>query len=214
MGSQLPTILVCFAVPEESAYLRRLRPELSILHTGMGENNAVASLESHLQANQPELIISAGFAGGLDPALSTGTVIADGLESPLPSDSSIRLGTFHCAARVATTVAEKTQLRDETGCDAVEMESTHLRNIAGNRGIQSWTLRVISDAANEPLPLDFNSLMTRDMKLSLPRLLGALARRPAKIGELLRFQRRIRMAAQKLGEAIDSLLPSREESGA
>src|SRR6185503_20338017 len=93
---------------------------------------------------------------------------------------------FHCVDRVAITVDEKRELWETTGADAVEMESQIIRAICRAHGIPSATIRVISDAAQENLPLDFNALMTGDHELNYPRLVLALLSSPRKIPALLR----------------------------
>ena len=55
------------------------------------------------------------------------------------------------------------------------MESEVLRRICQERGIPCATVRAISDAASEDLPLDFNQLMKETDQLDFVKLLGSLA---------------------------------------
>ena len=177
------------------------------LVTGMGARNAERGFREALDVGpHPDWVITAGFAGGLDPAWRPGDVGFDADPGHPLAGRLVRAGArpwrFHCADRVATTVAEKSALRAATGADAVEMESGVIRRLAAARGIPSATVRVISDAADAPLPLDFNALMTPDMRLSLPRLLGRLVVGPGKIPELIRFGRQTSRAAGRLAEVL------------
>ena len=86
------------------------------------------------------------------------------------------------------------------------MESGVIRRLAAERGLPAATLRVISDAADETLPLDFNVTVTPDFRLSPRRLAGQLLRSPAKIPELIRFGRKTSHAAGRLAEALVALL--------
>ncbi len=115
-------------------------------------------------------------------------------------------GKFYCSVRVAVTAAEKALLWRSTGADAVEMESSVIRSLCRDRGIPGATLRVVSDAANEDLPLDFNALMTSDQKLSIPRLLGKLAMSPRAIPRVMDLQRNTRAAARRLAEVLRASL--------
>ena len=138
-------------------------------------------------------MLTCGFAGGLNPDLKLGDVIFELFPgSSRGNEAQIKIWNqlvppylgccakllaagakpvkFFCADRIATTVAEKKKLRDETGADAVEMESAAIHAVCAERGIPCATVRVISDTANEDLPLDFNALAKPDKNLDFGKL--------------------------------------------
>lgn len=151
-------------------------------------------------------VITAGFAGGLDPSLLTGTVVLDA--SPgFPrfaalEAAGVRAGRFYCARRIAITAAEKQALRSRTSADAVEMESEFIRQRCDERNLPVATVRVISDPAHEDLPLDFNALLTPANQLSPRRLVGRVLRSPHRIPALIRFGGRTAGAANHLAEVL------------
>ena len=111
-----------------------------------------------------------------------------------------------CADRIATTVAEKKKLRAETGADAVEMESGAIQAVCRERGIPCATVRVISDTANEDLPLDFNALTKPDISLDYGKLALAIAKSPGAIGALLKLRKRTRFAAEQLAVILGKII--------
>lgn len=173
--------LVCFAVREEVAYafLPSVPGGREKLITGMGRRNASTRFQEALRSLSPERVVTCGFAGALNPEFKIGDVLFDedydaGMEKALLSAGAIP-AKFYCSVRVAVTAAEKAELWRTTGADAVEMESSVIRSLCRDRGIPSATVRVISDMANEDLPLDFNALMTSEQKISIPKLMGRLS---------------------------------------
>lgn len=213
MPPSLQTILVCFAVPEESGPFRRATKgmdNVQVIHVGMGQSNARTSFEAVLAETRPDRVITAGFAGGLNPEHACGAVLQEADEAfSFPEHalgSAVHAGVFYCADRVAITPTEKAALRETTGADAVEMESGVIRAICRERGIPAATVRVISDAANESLPLDFNQLMTPDLRMDFLKLAGALLRAPGRIPELIRFQGRLKHASANLSEVLVRLI--------
>jgi adenosylhomocysteine nucleosidase len=201
--------LICFAMKEEAAPLGKIaagKTGITILLTGIGRQNAEKSLREFLANNSPKLVLTCGFAGGLNPDLKLGDVI---FEIPQPSTFSLQLSTcgatpakIFCADRIATTVAEKKKLRTETGADAVEMESAAIHAVCRERGIPCATVRVISDTASEDLPLDFNALTKPDKNLDFRKLFFAIAKSPGKIGALMQLQKKTKFAAGQLAEVL------------
>jgi adenosylhomocysteine nucleosidase len=206
-------LLVCFAVREEAAFalpLPGLKGGRNAIITGMGRRNASTRFSETLDRVLPDRVVTCGFAGALDPNLKIGDVLFEedfdaGFGEALHSLGAVN-GNFYCSTRVAVTIAEKTELRRSTGADAVEMESAVIRTLCRDRGIPSATLRVISDTANEDLPLDFNALMTSDQRISLLKLAASLLRSPRAVPRLLELQRNTRHAAHRLADVLHGLM--------
>jgi len=217
--------LVCFALKEEAAPFHKIaagRPGVFTLIVGVGRLNAEKSVRGFLAACSPERVLTCGFAGGLNPDLKLGDVVfeitnrqpaigneleprdLDGYEMLVAAGA--KPVKFFCADRIATTVAEKQKLRAETGADAVEMESAAIAAVCRERGIPCTTLRVISDPANEDLPLDFNALAKPDKNLDYGKLFLAIAKSPGKIGALMELQKKTKFAAERLAAVLEKII--------
>ena len=206
-------ILVCFAVKEEAVpFLRVLPPGVETLITGMGAAAAERASTPRLDERPWRCVFTCGFAGGLNPALRPETVLCD-TDGNFPLrqsllDAGAVPGSFCHHTRVLTTVEEKRQVREASRADAVEMESEVIRRLCHERGIPSATVRVISDAADEELPLDFNALMTDDGKLNFGKLALAVLRHPQKVPALLALGRRSKSSAARLAAVLRATLAS------
>ena len=205
--------LTCFALKEEAVPFRKIaagKSGISILIVGIGRRNAENSIRNFLAANSPNFVLTCGFAGGLNPDLKLGDVVFEiGNQQSAISNRLLNSGAkpvkFFCADRIATTVAEKKKLRDETGADAVEMESAAIHAVCAQRGILCITVRVISDTANEDLPLDFNALSKPDKSLDFGKLAWAIAKSPGKVGALMELQKKTSFAAKQLAAVLEKV---------
>jgi len=217
--------LVCFALKEEAGPFRkavypRREPDLGICLVGIGRENAARAIRTYLNSKAsglPDLVLTCGFAGGLNPDLKIGDVVFDipaekkseptyvGCYKKLVA-AGARPVKFFCADHIATTVGEKTKLRHETGADAVEMESAAIQAVCAEKNIPCVTVRVISDTAHEDLPLDFNLLAKPDKSMDFGKLAWAIARSPGKIGALMALQKKTSLAAQRLAEVLSKIL--------
>ncbi len=253
------SLLLTFALEAESRsfqYLFGSRSDVRVLLTGIGQRNAENRIGQALVDQPPDLVLTCGFAGGLDPELAAGTVVFSVDENRLntvnppptpPREGSqnadahgqfpswegsvvgsaaqkltiqpevlsaallvagARPARFQCVEKVVTTATAKRALREQTGADAVEMESGIIRAVCGRRNIPSATVRVISDAAHQDLPLDFNLLMDAEQNLSYARLALALAGSPRKISALLELQKQTQAAAENLARVLVTVLAS------
>jgi adenosylhomocysteine nucleosidase len=211
--SQEAPILVCFALKEEAAPFRETKagkPGISILLTGIGRKNSENSARKFLAAHAPGLVLTCGFAGGLNPELVLGAVVFATENASLRerlAAAGAKPAKFLCANRIAATAGEKLALRQSTGADAVEMESEAIQAVCRERGIPCATVRVISDTAGDDLPLDFNELAKPDMSLDLGKLALAIAKSPGAIGGLLQLQKNCRFAAEKLAKVLAKIVP-------
>ena len=202
-------VLVCFAVKEEARPFQKLvsgRGDVEVLIVGMGKRNAEGAIRAALAKERPGLVLTCGFAGGLRPGLTTGTVVfvcdaGAGLNETL-LQAGAQPARFHCAERVAATAAEKQALREVTTADAVEMESGYICGVCREQGVACATVRVVLDTAEQDLPLDFNRLMTPDLRLDSSKLALALLKSPGKVSALRRLQRQSKDAADKLAQVL------------
>ena len=211
------SVLVCFALKEEAAPFRKIAAgigsrrghQVSILLTGIGRQNAERAIRAALAESRPSLVLTCGFAGGLEPKLTHGEVVFSTDDSQLKQRllaAGAREGKIFCADRVAVTAEEKWSLWQKTGADAVDMESEIIRNICREQGIPSATVRVISDIAGEDLPLDFNALSKPDQSLDFAKLALAVLMSPGKIPALLRLQKQTSSAAERLAAVLAKVL--------
>ena len=206
-------VAVCFALAEEAGAFQKIcENNVPVFLTGIGRENAEKAAREFLAAHTPSLLLTCGFAGGLIDELRTGDVIFEipasegnnvfaGLRSKLTA-AGAKEAKFYCADRIATTAADKKKLREETGADAAEMESGAIQAFCGTHGIPCVTVRVISDTANEDLPLDFNQFLKEDKSMDMSKLMMAVARAPWKMGALMELQKNTKLAAQKLAEVL------------
>ena len=233
----LPSTLICFALKEEAAPFRKIaagKTGLSTFIVGIGRANAEKSVRSFLAGGgqAPELVLTCGFAGGLNPDLKLGDVVfqignrrdefhesqteketGNSIEDSQSSSLREKLlaagakpATIYCADRIATTVAEKKQLRYATSADAVEMEAAAIHAVCAEYNIPCVTVRVISDTAHEDLPLDFNALAKADKSIHFGKLFLAIAKSPKKIPQLMQLQKKTKFAAERLATVLEKTI--------
>jgi hypothetical protein len=159
--------------------------------------------ESILQQRPPQVMILAGLAGALDPALRVGDVVIDrppGL--PIPTVPGAREGSILASDELVSSPADKRRLHLDSGCLAVEMEGRRVSTLAARRAIPLLHIRAISDAADETLDPRFLALISPDGRPRIGRALGLIVGNPGALSALLRLQRSTTLALGRLGEAL------------
>ena len=191
------------------------KPGISILLTGIGRQNAEKSVRefllnwgAHASGVQfsasrrkysdetseraggtpalPELVLTCGFAGGLNPDLKLGEVVFEVQSSKSKRPKSITR-YWRKAREIFLRRPHRHDRRRKETIARANRRGRGGNGIGGNprrlreRGIPCATVRVISDTADEDLPLDFNALAKADKNLDFGKLFLAVARSPGKI---------------------------------
>jgi len=208
-------IFVTFAMPEESQDFRKAlggesRGNLRVAHFGVGPAMAAKRLNTLLSGPKPQLLICAGFAGGLDPKLRTGDlVLAENLSSPevvervraaVAADATPCIyGSMISRVLPVESSDDKAALFRETGALAVDMESESVAKACWEAGVPLLVVRTISDPAGDSLPVPFADWF--DLEGQRPRILGLLkflALHPSRIAPFAGFVRGLAPARQSL----------------
>jgi adenosylhomocysteine nucleosidase len=217
-------IALSFALPEESKGIVRLvgsasragssalpvisgtlaGREIVIVHSGMGMDSASARIGTFLDSHTPSLWIAAGFAGGLSPDLRVGDILTVRNFSDPDRFSDIaslpaHTGTLITTKSVVQTAEQKRDLARHTGAVAVDMETAAIHRLCAARGIPMLSIRAISDAVSQDLPVPAAVWFdpARQRPRPLPLLLH-LASHPARILPFARFVRGVNSARSSL----------------
>lgn len=198
---------------------------------GMGGELAAGAARRLVDAGVAGLL-SFGFAGGLDPSLSAGTVVCP---TEIISGTGARIATsadWRERLRVATaaplplvggallnrsapidSVAGKALAFRETGAVAVDMESLSVAQVAAAFGLPFIAVRVIVDTAADMLPQAVLAA-SRAGRFSVGRLLGGLARAPWELPALIRLAQRYRAATHSLTAVARAAVSTPQALGA
>ena len=204
-------IAVFFAVPHESrAFQKALSSkrdagDIRIVHTGMGLTAADKSARAFLTNQRPRMIISAGYAGGMDPALAHAAVFLaqNYCAPPFLARHSFPHAKLLTHARAVESVKEKAALYSSTGAQAVDMETAAIALVAAEHHVPLLAVRVISDHARAPLAVPLP--VSYDLEKQCPRplaLVGYLARHPGQILPFVRFVHGLEKARSALSSAL------------
>jgi adenosylhomocysteine nucleosidase len=200
---------------------------------GAGGEAAGRATRLLIDGHRPRVIVSAGFAGGLDPALARHTVVyprrsinctggppigvaatgqgsATGAAGSATSSDGL---TIVSVDTVVTTAAAKRELAAATGAGLVDMETYAVATVAQIAGLPCISIRVISDDASQDLPKEIAALVQPQSGMRrLGAALAGIGRRPRAALDMWELWEHAVVDGRTLAYAIKTFLEGLSDS--
>jgi nucleoside phosphorylase len=231
MREELGALLARITVVERSVLVsgcpvwhgRLGRIELAVACTGVGRGAAWRGAAALLALTEPDLLAVVGSSGALSPGLSPGAVfVARGLrDGPAPGPApalerwpsllaldGVRPATFVTSPRILSAPSDKAALGARTGGGAalVDLETAGYADAARAADVPWIGLRSVCDAAEEPLPFDFEALRDEGGGLARRRIAVHALVRPRTLPALWSLRARVRSGAVRVAAHLASWL--------
>ena len=180
------------------------KERLVLVCGGMGPEAARRAAEAIISLYQPELVISTGFAGGLDPTLQAGHTLTPRHVIDTCDGSRTDSGTGEGVLVSFETIADveqKAKLAKAYGAQAVDMEAAAVARAAEAHGVRFLACKVISDA-NDSLMPPVGRFIGEGGRFQAFKFIAYVAFRPWLWGRVQQLARHSIIAAGKLCEAL------------
>jgi adenosylhomocysteine nucleosidase len=199
---------------------------VAVIVGGLGRDAARGAAGLLLDGHRPRWLVSAGFAGALDPAMKRNDAVlpneifeADGprftVDVQVPPEPGrgpkLATGRLLTVDGIVRTAAEKAALRERYQADLIDMESSAVAALCAERSVRFLSVRVVSDEAGADLPREVVTLMTRSGSYLVGSALKAIWRRPSSLRDFLALHAHAQEAADRLADvtlAAVSRLPA------
>jgi adenosylhomocysteine nucleosidase len=199
--------------------------QLLAVQGGMGQARAAEGARLLVRCFCPQILVSFGFAGGLDPQLPRGTLVIG--NALVPENASLALSVadpalsaeFLAAAEaegvpvqrgaIVTTqhlvadTASKFALRAKSGACAVDMETAGIVEVAREAGLPWVAVRAIVDGAEDPLPPACLTVLRDDGCVAFGPLLRTICQSPHLLRYFLRLAGDTATARRHLSRAFE-----------
>jgi adenosylhomocysteine nucleosidase len=182
---------------------------------GTGRPAARRAVELLITGHRPRWIISAGFAGALNPALARNDLIlpgevidAEGGRYRVDHPPALAAGIRHGTGRLLTLdeivlySGRKQELWTTYAADLVDMETSAVAAFCAERLVRCASIRVISDDAHSDLPREVKALLSRGGSYRLGAAMRAIWRRPSSLKDFWSLYERALEAADRLARCI------------
>jgi adenosylhomocysteine nucleosidase len=194
---------------------------VALVLTGPGRARAQRGAERLIDGHRPRWIVSAGFAGSLDPAIARNDVILPvevvnvegrrfATDSPVGGLASLagqRRGRLLTTDDVILKAEHKARLRVAHEADMVDMETSSVAALCAERGVKFLSLRVVSDDATTDLPPEVLTILGGSGGYRIGAAVGAIWRRPSSLKDLLALRTKAIEASEVLTKTLMMLIP-------
>jgi adenosylhomocysteine nucleosidase len=200
---------------------------VALLALGIGKECARIAAEMTIRCYRPDLIISAGFGGGLQDSVRDGDIVigTEVLELHGDDGNQVRWQSTHQLSRhrdlnitddglrvhygkiltveeMILKSANKKRLGKATGALAVDMETSAVAAVAAAHDTDLMSIRCITDNDHEDLPREFNDFFILG-QLQATRIISACAQRPKVVWDLARLGHRAKTSGANLARFLE-----------
>lgn len=193
-----------------------------LVEAGVGSLAATRGTQALVAGHRPAWVISAGFAGGLDPRVKRGDIVmADciagderrrlTIDLKFPSEALAMPGLH--VGRLVTTDAvlyrpeDKRALGEQQQALAVDMESWAVGEVCRQAKTRFLAVRVISDAVDDELPADVERLARQTTRAArLGAAAGAIFRRPSSVKDMLKLKEEALIGSDRLARFLAGIV--------
>jgi adenosylhomocysteine nucleosidase len=200
----------------------RLGESLSIgvVETGIGEARARAAVEHAIAARQPQWVIAAGFAGGLNEEMkrgqflmsdvvrqaSSGDELSIGLtmsQDALDASPNVHSGRLLTVDRILRDPQEKRRLGQQHDALACDMETFGVAAACARAKVRFLSVRIISDGVDDALPKELSKLLDQENTVAqLGAAAAALWNRPSSAKDMWKLKEDALKASDRLAKFL------------
>jgi adenosylhomocysteine nucleosidase len=193
---------------------------LAAVECGGGPARARQATQGLIDAHSPDWVVSVGFAGSLVPEIPSGSIFvaetvvdADSKESlaidfKMPADPGrgLHTGKLVTTTHIVRLVREKQALAEQTGGQAVDMESYAIADVCREREKTFMCVRVITDDTSADLPPEILTIFGKTGTQRAGAVAGAFFKRPSSVKDLWKLRGEVHEHAVTLARFLDGVL--------
>jgi adenosylhomocysteine nucleosidase len=188
---------------------------VTVAISGMGRAAAARAAEVLIAGHRPRWLISAGFAGALNPGYARNDLIVarqvidrEGSAFLVEVPPEMGASIHHTRGRLLTVdgvvlrAAEKGELHRSYEADLVDMESSAVAAVCHEKMVRFLSIRVISDDAHVDLPDEIKAIMNPSGVYRVGATLRSLWRRPSSARDFWKLYEHSIEAADRLSKFV------------
>lgn len=197
--------------------------QVLVAEVGVGQGAAGSKTTDIIRLHQPNWVISAGFAGALEPELRRGHILmaeevvdvhgkrlSIGLtvdRASIEASPALHVGRLLTVDQLIRTRELKEQLGTEHAAQACDMETLAVADACKSAGVKFLSVRIISDSIDDELPREIESLLAQETLVGkLGAATGAIFNRPSSVKDMLKLKEDALKATDRLARFVTGVI--------
>lgn len=198
---------------------------VGVIRSGAGVENAYRVTQAVIRAHKPESVISAGFAGALNPVFKKYDIFLPSeycdekfqITPAHPLEEKVLLHHGTCAVirdggrllttqKIVDSCEEKLALGKKYTASGVDMETQGVLRACEETGTIMHSVRIISDVCGENIPSDIGKLLKQKTFMSrLGAAFSVALKRPSSVKDMYHLRETALTASVELANFLEHL---------